>query len=128
MSHQITLTSPQHAHEVFVSTWQWVKAKLQSGQKVRLAVGLDQRTPGQNDRLQASVRAIGKALGRKDHDETRLLLVELWRKETGRAPKLILSLDGQRWVDVSNSSAGLDVAEASEFIEWLQAKEAEVSA
>lgn len=127
MSHQITLTNTQQGHEVFVKAWEWAKARLQAGKKVRLAIAIDQRSPSQNDKLQASVRAIGKALGRSDHDETRLLLVELWRKETGRSPKLILSIDGQRWVDVSNSTAALDVAEASEFIEWLQAKEVELA-
>lgn len=126
MNHSITLRNTAEGHEVFTKAWNWAKARLSAGKPVRLSIGEEQRTLPQNDHIQRLVRSIGGLIGNKDHDNLRVLLVEQWRFETNKPPIHAKSFDGSRWIDVSNRSSGLDKSAGSEFIEWLQAKEAEL--
>lgn len=122
--HSTTLVNAQQAHEVLMSLWAWAKPRLMAGHRLRLSVAEAPRTLPQNDHIQKLTRNIGLKLGHKDHDRLRMLLVEQWRFETGRQPQHTASFDGQRMVDTGNRSSALDTPDASEFIEWLKATEA----
>ena len=75
---------------------------------------------------------LAKALGRPTDVESlrqlRYLLLEQWRHETGRPPMFQRSYDGMRWVCVDKGTSDLDKPDCSEFIEFLLAQEAEVTA
>lgn len=128
MTHTTTLYSAQQAHQTLASLWAWAKPKLLRGQRLVLSVAEEKRTLPQNDKIQALVRDIGKAISHADHDRLRLLLCEQWRHETARPAQYAPSLDGLRMVDVSNRTSKKDKAEMSEFIEWLEAELADLAA
>lgn len=122
MTHAITLRNTQQARETLASAWEWIKRRTSEGKPVRLTLAEEPRSLPQNDRMQAVVRELGRSLGYSDHDRLRALLVEQWRHETERKPIHVSSLDGQRLVDVSLRTSAMDKAEASEFLEWLEAQ------
>lgn len=124
MSHTTTLTTHQQASQVLASAGEWIAKRLSAGRRVRLTLAEEKRTPPQNDAIQALVRSIGKQAGYADHDRLRALLCEQWRHETKRPAAYAPSLDGLRMVDISNRTSALDVADAAEFLAWLEAWEA----
>jgi hypothetical protein len=126
MMHSIRLTDPQQGLQAIDRMRGWVRTRLQAGKTLRLTIGEEQRSLPQNALIQTLVRSIGTKLDRHDHDRLRLLLVELWRTETKRPVMFMPSLDGLRMVDVSNSTSALDKNSASEFVDWLIAKESEL--
>lgn len=90
------------------------------------------RTLDQNSLIHPTVLTIARAIGRRTDVESlrqlRYLLLEQWRFETNRRPIYERSFDGARWVCVDSGTSDLDKADCSEFIEFLTAKEAEVTA
>jgi hypothetical protein len=90
------------------------------------------RSLSQNSMIHPVVTTLAKALGRPTDVESlrklRYLLLEQWRNETGRPPEFERSLDGMRWVVVNKGTSDLDKPDCSEFIEWMLAQEAEVTA
>ena len=90
------------------------------------------RTLDQNSLIHPAIATLAKALGRPTDVESlrqlRYLLLEQWRHETGRPPMFQRSYDGMRWVCVDKGTSDLDKPDCSEFIEFLLAQEAEVTA
>ena len=108
----------------------WVLRDAPEGWRV---VGMPpRRTLAQNDLIHPTVETIAKAIGRPTDKNSlrklRRLLLEQWRNETGRHPEFERSMDGKRWVCVDSGTADLDKPDCSEFIEFLLATEAEVTA
>ena len=119
--HTVVLSDWPTAHQTLRRLADWVKARTLSGRPVTLTVADERRTLAQNDLIQPVVREICQIIGRTDHDTVRALMMEQWRYETKRPQVCERSLDGLRMVDVSNRTSRLDKADASEFIDWLNA-------
>lgn len=89
------------------------------------------RTLAQNSKIHPTVHDLAEMLGRPTDTESlrklRYLLLEQWMHETDRPPQFERSFDGQRWVSVNKGTSDLEKPDCSEFIEWLEAKKAEVS-
>jgi hypothetical protein len=96
-----------------------------AGQRLRLSVAEEKRTPPQNSLIHPVIREIAVEADRPTDEESlrvlRYLLLEQWRSETRRAPLFERSLDGLRWVDVNRGTSDLDKPDCSEFIDWLHA-------
>lgn len=90
------------------------------------------RTIPQNSHIHPVIDRIADAMKWAKDDESlrklRWLLLEQWRHETGRNPMFDRSIDGMRWVSVEQGTSDLDKPDCSEFIDWLNAKEAELYA
>ena len=129
MTHSATLTSWNDAHPWMVRAAAWVKAHTQAGRPVVVTVARPPRTSPQNRHIHPVVERIaikaGRPADKASLDELRWLLVEAWRHETRRPARYVPSLDGLRMVDVSNRTSALDKADASEFLDWLLAFEAQ---
>lgn len=127
MSHSVLITDLAQAQQIFEKALLWVNARVKRGDPVRLTLSGPTRSSPQNTAIQGLIRNIGKALIDTDHDRLRMLLCEQWRYETGRPGEIVKSFDGLRNVDISNRTSSRDKADASEFIDWLAAKEAEIT-
>ena len=90
------------------------------------------RTLAQNSMVHPVVTNLAKLLGRPTDVESlrklRYLLLEQWMHETNRPPQFERSFDGMRWVSVNKGTSDLEKPDCSEFIEWMLAKEVEVTA
>ena len=90
------------------------------------------RTLDQNSIIHPVVEKIARLLNRPTDKESlrqlRYLLLEQWQHETNRPPMFQRSYDGQRWVSVNKGTSDLDKPDCSEFIEWMLATEAELTA
>lgn len=90
------------------------------------------RTLDQNSIIHPVVENIARLLNRPTDKESlrqlRYLLLEQWQHETNRPPMFQRSYDGQRWVSVNKGTSDLDKPDCSEFIEWMLATEAELTA
>lgn len=132
MTHSITLTNPQQAHQIVTQSWAWIKGRLLQGKKVTLTLAEERRTLPQNDHIHPVIRRIAKAIGRPTDDESlrklRLLMLEQWMNDTSRPPILERSLDGLRWVVVSKGTSDLDKPDCAEFIDYITAEEAKLYA
>jgi hypothetical protein len=132
MTHTVTLTNPQQAHDILTRAGQWIKGRVMQGRPVTLTLREAKRTLPQNSLIHPCVISIAKALGRPTDAESlrklRYLLLEQWRHETGRSPMFERSYDGMRWVCVDKGTSDLDKPDCSEFIEFLLAQEAGLSA
>lgn len=98
----------------------------------RVFIKRPKRTLDQNSLIHPVIGNLAKVLDRPTDIESlrqlRYLLLEQWRHETDRKPMFQRSYDGQRWVSVDKGTSDLDKPDCSEFIEWLLAQEAEVTA
>ena len=105
---------------------------MQAPEGWRVTVEPPKRSLDQNSLIHPTVATIAKALGRPTDVESlrqlRYLLLEQWRFETNRRPIYERSFDGARWVCVDKGTSDLDKPDCSEFIEFLLAQEAEVTA
>jgi hypothetical protein len=112
------------------SAVQWIEREAPEGWRVECKP--PKRTLDQNSLIHPTIATIAKALGRATDTESlrqlRYLLLEQWRFETQRRPVYERSYDGMRWVCVDKGTSDLDKPDCSEFIEWLLAQEAEVTA
>ncbi len=108
----------------------WIVEKAPTGWRVECKP--PKRTLDQNSLIHPTIAVIARALGRPLDVESlrqlRYLLLEQWRFETQRPPTFQRSYDGMRWVCVDKGTSDLDKPDCSEFIEWLLAQEAEVTA
>jgi len=90
------------------------------------------RSLAQNSMVHPVVETLARLLDRPTDKESlrqlRYLLLEQWMHETNRQPQFQRSFDGMRWVSVNKGTSDLDKPDCSEFIEWMLAKEAEVTA
>lgn len=129
MSHSATLTTWPEAHAWLTRASAWVKANTLAGHAVVVTVARPPRTLPQNRHIHPVVQRIAETTGRPTDkaslDDLRWLLVEAWRHETRRPARYVPSLDKLRMVDVSNRTSALDKEDASEFLDWLLAFEAQ---
>jgi len=90
------------------------------------------RTLSQNSMVHPVVENLARLLERPTDKESlrqlRYLLLEQWMHETDRPPQFQRSFDGMRWVSVNKGTSDLDKPDCTEFIEWMLAKETEVTA
>lgn len=98
----------------------------------RIRLDPPKRSLDQNSLIHPVIGKLARTLGRPTDVESlrqlRYLLLEQWRHETNRKPMFERSYDGQRWVCVDKGTSDLDKPDCSEFIEFLLATEAEVTA
>ena len=125
--HTVTIATDSQAADILGKAAAWIKRQIGNGKRVRLTLADDRRTLPQNAHIHPVVRRLAKQLGRPADAEAlrklRYLLLEQWRAETGRGALLERSLDGLRWVDVSEGTSDLDRPDCAEFIDWLLAQE-----
>lgn len=109
-----------------------IEAVQRAAEGWRVFIKRPKRTLDQNSLIHPVISNLAKALDRPTDIESlrqlRYLLLEQWRHETDRKPMFQRSYDGQRWVSVDKGTSDLDKPDCSEFIEWLLAQEAEVTA
>lgn len=109
-----------------------VAAVAEADEGWRVKIEPPKRTLDQNALIHPTIATLARALGRPTDVESlrqlRYLLLEQWRHETGRPPMFQRSYDGLRWVCVDKGTSDLDKSDCSEFIEFLLAQEAEVTA
>jgi hypothetical protein len=123
--YQTILYNEAQARTTLRSLWEWVRPRVEDGKRLRLSIEEERRTLPQNNLIHPTVRDLAREAGRSTDEDAlrklRYMLLEQWRFETKRAPLFERSLDGMRWVDVSEGTSDLDKPDCTEFIEWLHA-------
>ena len=120
------LHNAQQAKVLMDNIWPEVKNNLMAGHKMRLEIKRATRSSDQNDMFHAIIHQIYLAMrvagSTWTADDWKRLLIDQWASDTNRRiGSVVPSLDGQRVVQLGLQSAKFSVADATEFIEWLDA-------
>jgi hypothetical protein len=118
-------TVPQ-ARVALTTLWAKLKPALEAGKACQLEVRPLKRTLDQNAKFHAMIGQIADQMGEAGSSWTvedwKRLLIDQWASDTNRRiGSVVPSLDGQRVVQLGLQSAKFSVADATEFIEWLDA-------
>ena len=106
--------------------WPAILRQLKDGKRIRIEIKRAKRSIDQNSMFHAIIHKVGiqmREAGSTWSDEDwKRLLIDQFMAETNRHKGIIVpSLDGQRIVQLGTQSRKFTKAEASEFIEWLDA-------
>lgn len=118
-------TVPQ-ARVALGTLWAKLKPALEAGKACQLELRPLKRTLDQNAKFHAMIGQIADQMGEAGSSWTvedwKRLLIDQWASDTNRRiGSVVPSLDGQRVVQLGLQSAKFSVADATEFIEWLDA-------
>jgi hypothetical protein len=127
---QHKLSSATQAHQLILSLWRTLKPALESGRRFKLTITEWTRSNEQNAAYHKIIGQIAEQaehLGAKwDAEDWKRFLLNQFAKDTGRSSgRIVPSLDGSGIVQLDILSRKLSVADATEFIDWLQAWAAE---
>jgi hypothetical protein len=120
------LETPAQARVALTTIWTKLKPALEVGKGCQIEVRPLKRTFYQNAKFHAMIYHIANQMSEagstwSDEDWKRLL-IDQWASDTNRRiGSVVPSLDGQRVVQLGLQSAKFSVADATEFIEWLDA-------
>lgn len=120
------LETPAQAKVALTTLWTKIKPVLEAGKGCQIEVRPLKRTLDQNAKFHAMIGQIAEQMGAAGSSWTvedwKRLLIDQWASDTNRRiGSVVPSLDGQRVVQLGLQSAKFSVADATEFIEWLDA-------
>ena len=120
------LETPAQAKIALTTLWSKLKPALEAGKACQIEVRPLKRTLDQNAKYHAMIGQIADQMGQAGSSWTaedwKRLLIDQWASDTDRRiGSVVPSLDGQRVVQLGLQSAKFSVADATEFIEWLDA-------
>lgn len=125
----ITLTNPQHLRERMLTVFESVKAALIGG-PVEITIQRPSKSRDAEKKYHAMIGDIARAVeidGRYyDTDVWKAKLLEEFDREMkqqgtplSHPGRIVMSLDGQRYITVRPSSSKFRKAEAAQFVEFL---------
>lgn len=124
MTHSITLTNPQQAHQIVNQSWAWIKGRLLQGKKVTLTLEDERRSSQQNRMMwdilwafaQQKLWIVNGRECRMDADDWKDTLTAAFQRET----RMAQGLDGGV-VMLGARTSKWDKARMGEFLDFLQA-------
>jgi hypothetical protein len=122
MTHTVTLTNPQQAHDILTRAGQWIKGRVMQGRPVTLTLREAKRTLDQNSKFHAICSDLAKsnvvwAGKRRTVDQWKQLLVSGHAVATQADAEIVPGLEGE-FLNLRESTADMSKARKSSLIEY----------